>query len=164
MGRVASQITSLTIVYLTIYSDADQRKHQSSASLAFLWGIHREPLNSPHKWPVTRKMFPFDDVIMSLTLSKHSIQHQSWPWQYLGGNCNPNNPQLSWSGRLSSCNDCRDFTLFIKPYSKGVNKAFILPFISKVLDQVLMGIRDYVHAAEHQGQFLYYKHGYGKWK
>ena len=64
MGTVASQITSLTIVYTTIYSDADQSKHQSSASLAFVWGIHRGPVNSPHKWPVTRKMFPFDDVIM----------------------------------------------------------------------------------------------------
>ena len=64
MGAIASQITSLTIVYLTIYSDADQRKHQSSASLAFVRGIHRGPVNSPHKWPVTRKMFPFDDVIL----------------------------------------------------------------------------------------------------
>ena len=66
MGAVASQITSLTIVYSTVYSDADQRKHQSSASLAFVWGIHRGPVNSPQKWPVTRKMFPFDDVIMSV--------------------------------------------------------------------------------------------------
>ena len=41
-----------------------QRKHQSSASLAFVWGIHQWPVNSPHKWSVTRKMFPFDDVIM----------------------------------------------------------------------------------------------------
>ena len=57
--------TSLTIVYSTIYSGADQSKHQSSASLAFVWGIHRGPVNSPHKWPVTRKMFPFDDVIMN---------------------------------------------------------------------------------------------------
>ena len=64
MGAIASQITSLTIVYLIAYSDADQRKHQSSASLAFVWGIHRRPVNSSHKWPVTRKMFPFDDVIM----------------------------------------------------------------------------------------------------
>ena len=64
MGRIASQITSLTIVYSIVYSDADQRKHQSSASLAFVWGIHRGLVNSPHKWPVTRKMFPFDDVIM----------------------------------------------------------------------------------------------------
>ena len=64
MGATASQINSLTIVYSTVYSDADQRKHQSSASLAFVWGIHRGPVNSPHKWPVTWKMFPFDDVIM----------------------------------------------------------------------------------------------------
>ena len=64
MAAMASQITSLTSVYSTIYSGADQRKHQSSASLAFVWEIHRGPVNSPHKWPVTRKMFPFDDVIM----------------------------------------------------------------------------------------------------
>ena len=64
MGAIASQITSITIVYSTVYSDADQLKHQSSASLAFVRGIHRGPVNSPHKWPVTRKMFPFDDVIM----------------------------------------------------------------------------------------------------
>ena len=64
MGTIASQITSLRIVYSIIYSDADQRKLQSSASLAFVRGIHRGPVNSPHKWPVKRKMFTFDDVIM----------------------------------------------------------------------------------------------------
>ena len=64
MGAIASQITSLTIVYSTVYSDADQRKHQSSASLAFVRGIHREPVNSPHKWSVTRELSLFDDVIM----------------------------------------------------------------------------------------------------
>ena len=63
MGAMASQITSLAIVYSTVFS-ADQRKHQISASLAFVKGIHRWPVNSPHKWSVTRKMFPFDDVIM----------------------------------------------------------------------------------------------------
>ena len=57
-------ITSLKIVYSTVYSRADQRKHQISASLAFVRGIHRWPVNSPHKWPVTWKMFPFDDVII----------------------------------------------------------------------------------------------------
>ena len=62
MGAVASQITSLTVVYATVDSAADQRKHQRSASLAFVQGIHR--VNSPHKWPVSRKMFLFDDVIM----------------------------------------------------------------------------------------------------
>ena len=60
----ASQITNLTIVYSSFYSGADQRKHQSSTSLAFVRGIHRLPVNSPHKEPVTRKMFIFDDVIM----------------------------------------------------------------------------------------------------
>ena len=64
MSLMASQITSLTIVYSPVCSDTEQRKHQSSASLAFVRGIHRGPVNSPHKWPVTRKMFPFDDVII----------------------------------------------------------------------------------------------------
>ena len=64
MGAMASQITSLTIVYSTVYSGADQRKHQSSASVAFVKEIYRRPMNSPPKWPVTRKMFPFDDVLM----------------------------------------------------------------------------------------------------
>ena len=72
MSSVASQITSLTIAYSTVYSRADQRKHQSSASLAFVWRIHRWPMNSPHKWPVTRKMFPFDDVI----LKPHQTNHE----------------------------------------------------------------------------------------
>ena len=71
MGAVTSQITSLTIVYSTVYSDADQTKHQSSASPAFVRGIHRGPVNSPHKWPVTRKMFSFDDVIMIWVKTLH---------------------------------------------------------------------------------------------
>ena len=63
MDTMASLITGLTIVYLTAYSDADQT-NQSSASLAFVREIHRWPVNSPHKGPVTRKMFRFDDVII----------------------------------------------------------------------------------------------------
>ena len=77
MGAIASQITSLTIVYLTDYSGADKRKHESSASLAFVLGIHRGPVNSPHKWPVTRKMFPFDDVIMENIVDGWRNSH---PW------------------------------------------------------------------------------------
>ena len=77
MGAIASQITSLTIVYSIVYSDANQRKHQSSASLV--------PVNSPHKWPVTRKMFPFDDVIMVRSrYAEHSKtgdkENAFWGW------------------------------------------------------------------------------------
>ena len=57
MGVVASQITGVSIVYSTVWSGADQRKYQSSASLAFVRGIHRWPVNSLHKGPVTRKCF-----------------------------------------------------------------------------------------------------------
>ena len=61
MSTMASQITSLAIVYSNVYSGEDQRKYQNSASLAFVRRIHRWPVNSPHKGPVTRKMFPFDE-------------------------------------------------------------------------------------------------------
>ena len=80
MDAMASLITSLTIVYSTVYSDADQRKHQSSASLAFVWGIDRGPVNSPHKWPVTRKMFPFDYVIMMIPIIKIRRSHDRTFW------------------------------------------------------------------------------------
>ena len=64
MGAIASQTTILTIVYSTVYSEADHRKHQSSASLAFVWGIHRDLWIPRTNGQVTRKMFPFDDVII----------------------------------------------------------------------------------------------------
>ena len=70
MNAMASQITAIFNVFLTVGSGVDQRKHQSSASLAFVRGIHRWPANSPHKRPVTRKMFPLHaDVIMQATIS-----------------------------------------------------------------------------------------------
>ena len=65
MGVIASQITSLTVVYSIVYSDADRRKHQQ---VPHHWPlcreIHRGPVKSPHKWPVTRKMFPFDFIMI----------------------------------------------------------------------------------------------------
>ena len=100
MGAIASQITSLTIVYSTIYSDAVQRTHQSSASLAFVRGIHRGPVNSPHKWPVTRKMFPFDNVIMCwwkvLPNTNSSITYQNYCTDWY--NCG----RLAHYGRMTS--------------------------------------------------------------
>ena len=64
LSMMASQVTSLTIVYSSVYSGTDQRKHQSSESLAFVRGIHQWPVNSMHKGPVKWKKFPFDNVIM----------------------------------------------------------------------------------------------------
>ena len=63
MSAMASQIASLTIVYSTVYSGADQRKKTSK---------RRGPVNSPHKGPVTRKVFPFDDVIL---IKKKSLKY-----------------------------------------------------------------------------------------
>ena len=61
MGAMASQIIGVSIICSAVCSE---RKHQSSASLAFVRGIHRSPVDSPHKGPVSRKMSPFYDVIM----------------------------------------------------------------------------------------------------
>ena len=96
MSTMASQISSLTIVYSTVYSGADERKHQSSAWLAFVRGIHRWPVNSPHKWPVTRKMFPFGDVIMGVIICHIAII-------------------LDPQSREKWVNNCFTFTL-VKPY------------------------------------------------
>ena len=74
MTAMTSQITNLTTVYLIFYSGADQGKHQSSASLAIVRGNHRWPVNSPHKGPVTRKMFPFDNVIINVRIV-YPIKH-----------------------------------------------------------------------------------------
>ena len=69
MSAMASQITDVMIVYWTVCSGVDQRKHQSSTWLAFVRGTHRWPVNSPHKDTVTQKMFPFDDVIHGESVS-----------------------------------------------------------------------------------------------
>ena len=74
MSAMVSQFTSLIIVNSTVYTS---KKNQSSASMAFVWGIHRGPANSPHKWPVTRKMFPFDDHVITHQCS-HIHEILSW--------------------------------------------------------------------------------------
>ena len=94
MAAIASQITSLTIVYSTVYSDTDQRKHQSSASLAFVRVIHRWPVNYLHKWPVTRKMFPFDDVIMRYNSSQVFLVHPLWWYGLIQSICNSSHTQI----------------------------------------------------------------------
>ena len=73
MGTIVSQIASFTIVYSMVYSGADQRKHQSSATLAFVRWIHRGLVT----WPVTWKMFLFDDVIMSPVSYRALFQHKT---------------------------------------------------------------------------------------
>ena len=109
---MASQITGLTMVYSTAYSGADQGRHQSSASLAFVRGIHRWPVNSPHKGPVTRKMFLFDDVIMICQLMKNPLHgvYQAYirttsALYTITTLSIPNLPQH----HTESCRDCKDW-------------------------------------------------------
>ena len=93
MSMMASQISSLTIVYSAVYSGADQSKHQSPASLAFVWVIHQWPMNSSHKWPVSQKMLPLDDYIM------RSNPHMAWmtPGNGMG-------LRVTWLGNMAHSN------------------------------------------------------------
>ena len=65
MSSMTFRFTGVSIVYSTVCSDADQRKHHSSTLLALVTGIHQWRVNSLHKEPVTREIFPFDDIIMT---------------------------------------------------------------------------------------------------
>ena len=69
MSPMAYQIARVPIVCSIVCSAADQRKYQNSASLAFVRGIR------PHKGPVTRKLFPFDDVIMDCFISHENVRN-----------------------------------------------------------------------------------------
>ena len=77
MSAMASQINGISVVCWTVCSGSDQRKHQSSVSLAFVMGIPRWPVDSPPKGPVTQKMFPYDDVIMMPLLTCNHWKHKS---------------------------------------------------------------------------------------
>ena len=124
MGVLASQITSLAIVFSTVHSGADQRKHQSSTSLAFVRGIHRRPMNSPHKWPVTRKMFPF--LMTSSWISvcfHHSATHVGllvnrsgqWMWSH-----------VKFYGRSSSISVVYSKDIYLSTIDYQYNRAFPL--------------------------------------
>ena len=78
MGAMTSHITGVSVIYSTVCSGADQRKYQSFTSFVSVRGIHRWPVNSPHKGPVTRKKFPFDGVIM---LPRNSENKHIRLWQ-----------------------------------------------------------------------------------
>ena len=113
MGVIASQITSLTIVHSAVYSDADQRKHQSSASLPFVLGTHRGPVNSPHKWPVTQKIYPLDDVgminsIVTTVTHKYSVHKsnhtfvviRTWKQRFMGPKWGPSRADRTQTGPM----------------------------------------------------------------
>ena len=128
MSAMASQITSLTSVYSIVYSGADQRKHQSSTSPAFVRGIHRSPVNSPHKGPVTRKMFPFDDVIMMN--QNMMVGYLHWhPWMIC-----PSEPPTNCSLRSSHSGN-----IFIR--SAEISLSLVSSFIAAIVPRLPLGWR-----------------------
>ena len=106
LGAMAFPIISLPIPYSTIYSGADQRKRHSPASLAWVRGIHRWPVNSQYKWPVMRKMFPLDDVIKLFQIPVYP-QGGIWCYYWI--------LLLYWSTRAisTSCSKCSWVLLLI---------------------------------------------------
>ena len=120
MSAMTSRITSHTTVYSSDYSGGDQRKHQSSASLAFVTGIHRWPVNSPHKGPVTRKTFSFDDVIMSGDIQNLPSEYGSattWPFNLTkwstGWSLSSNTRRNIWQ-RIGNGENTNQWFIFIK--------------------------------------------------
>ena len=133
MGAMASQITSLTIVYSTVYSGADQRKHQSSMSLVFVRGIHRWPVNSPHKWPVARKMSPFDDVIMPIIMQdakafmlKNIIYRKVQSRKWLMKTSTKHIKQLSCAIQISNVFHHRNNLELIKQYNNDAVASILI--------------------------------------
>ena len=84
MITMASQITGASIVYWSICSGAYQRKNQGSTSLAFVRGIQRGPVKFPHKGSITQKMFPFDYVIILLTILYSFLPRAPYMHQWTG--------------------------------------------------------------------------------
>ena len=99
MSAMVSQITSLAIVCSTVYSGADQIKHLRSASLAFVRGIHRSPVNSPPRGQRRWIFFPFDDTMV--------MCNRTWNSQYIPFNMmtSSNGNIFRVTGRL-----CGEFT------------------------------------------------------
>ena len=77
MSAMESQITSLTIAYSSVYSRRRWKKTSKLRITGLVRGIDRWPVNSPHKGPVTRKVFPFEDVIMLWELEVWSMFYLS---------------------------------------------------------------------------------------
>ena len=136
MTTVASQITSPMVVYSIVYSGADQRKHQSSASLG--------PVNSPHKRPVMWKMVPFDDVIMRKQLPEPmNTQYQLGPEEQTSVKSTIIPIQIIWMCRL--WNIMVSTTRHLLPYSSMIwfTEIFVSPDL--LMSKIILRIPIYSH-------------------
>ena len=123
MRAMASQITGVS----TVSWGGDQRKHRSPASLAFERGIHRLPVNSPHKGPVTRKMFPFDDVTMIQVHSSLDEGQKSLHWGHISAMASQTTgPSNVCSAAFEASNTNNDLRYYW-PFVKGNHKHWWIP-------------------------------------
>ena len=130
MSKTASQITGVPIVYSTVCSGANQRDNQSSASLAFVKGIHRWPVNSPPKGPVTRKRFPFDDVIICSLMGK--ISYLIWLYDGFAKCVDPVFPGTAWNVAWDLLKSvCGIIILHVKLTVYGYTKLYVVVLIDR---------------------------------
>ena len=127
MNAMESQITGVSIVYSTVCSGGDQRKHQSSASLVFVRGIHRLPVNSPHKGPVTRKMLRHNDVMMIQVHSSLDEWQKSLHWGHMSAMASQTTgPSNVCSAAFEASNTNNDLRYYW-PFVKGNHKHWWIP-------------------------------------
>ena len=132
MGAIASQITGVSIVCSTLCSGADQRKYQSFASLTFLGGIHRWPVDSPHKGPVMRIFFPFNDAIMTYlagSISWTFLQKQTSHYGILRHHATTS-LVMGWSGCYGNIFRCIIFSSVLQNYQNIVYSSKINVYLT----------------------------------
>ena len=136
MSAIAFQTTILGSVYSTVYSGTDQRKHQSTALLAFVRGIHQWSVYSPHKGPETRKMFLLDDVIMQFSSFLHPTGRALCTFQTTSS-VEFSNLQRHWEPNtrwiVSMLTKISVHLALISPNSKHKNNISILSRPNKIL-------------------------------
>ena len=136
MGAMASEITGVSIVCSTVCSGGHQRKHQSSASLAFLRWIHRWPVDSPHKGSVRREMFPFEYVIMetAVTWCRHyELLLMSFVVVGLGlllerRTISTNNAPALWKVYMYAQKTCTHYEIPVQTWSPHIYIQYFLVF------------------------------------
>ena len=151
MSAMAYQITSLTIVYSTVYSGTYQRKHQSSASLAFVRGIHRWPANSPHKGPVTRKnvfiWWRHQGVCPSVAWTAFIVYCSAHIF-YFNFKLVPQ-PQVIWGRFCGLCMFIFDLGAWYEQWFRNYSLYFLALDIARWHILMIPGMQDYIFFLHH---------------
>ena len=158
MTTMTSQIASLTVVYSTVYSDADQRKHQSSASLAFVWGIHRDRWIPRTEGQLRGKCFHLmtSSCIEKVTPGAQFKSDQTFQWfnlcplTQLRGYCGYGLSQwetiLKWlHTKNDPCNCAQDFVVSIHGVCNEISMEILWRYYDVFITSYCSGRRVFFH-------------------